>query len=395
MFESLPGFRDFYPDRCAVRNFLFDSWKTAARSFGFSEYDVPILEPLDLFREKSGDEIVGQLFSFTDKGGREVVLRPELTPSLTRLAGTRAASLKKPVKWFCIGENFRYEKPQRGRLRSHYQLNADILGEAGPGADAELIALCVRALSVFGLGPRDFRVRLSDRGLWSHFLEGRGLSGARMVEVLSIIDKRERENEAVTLAKLRPLLGDATEQFIDHLSAISSLRSLDEMRAFFSGSAARGESREALERRLEEWSALLGSLESMGLGDYLQIDLGVVRGIAYYTGFVFEVFEPTGCSRALAGGGRYNDLAERLGYAAMPAVGFGMGDVVLTDLLENRKLVPPLENALDLYLIIGGVEERCLALADADRLRNLGFCVEYPLREVGFAWPANRAPGWP
>jgi histidyl-tRNA synthetase len=166
MFKSLPGFRDFYPEDCAVRNHLFRSWRKTAQTFNFKEYDGPILESLDLFKQKSGDEIVGQLFAFEDKGGRSVALRPEMTPSLARMIGARANALKRPIKWFCIEENFRYERMQKGRLRSFYQFNADIFGEPGPGADAEIVATLIQSLTVMGLGPKDFVIRISDRHLW-------------------------------------------------------------------------------------------------------------------------------------------------------------------------------------------------------------------------------------
>jgi len=192
MFNSLPGFREFYPDDCARRNFLFDAFRRVAHRFGFKEYDAPVLEPLELYIEKSGEEIVGQLFNFTDRGEREVALRPELTPSLARLVGAKASSLAMPVKWFNIGEHYRYERPQKGRLRAFYQFNGDILGEPGPAADAELIALLVEILRELGLTDKDFRIRLSDRNLWFIYLEGLGLEESKATEILGIIDKSEK-----------------------------------------------------------------------------------------------------------------------------------------------------------------------------------------------------------
>ncbi|MDR3227955.1 MAG: ATP phosphoribosyltransferase regulatory subunit, partial [Puniceicoccales bacterium] len=164
-FTTLPGFREFYPRERAIQKHIFDIWRKTAGAFNFQEWDAPVLEPLELFTEKSGEEIVRQLFNFEDKGGRQVTLRPEMTPSLARMVGARANALRRPIKWFAIGENFRYEKQQKGRLRAFYQYNADLLGEAGPTADAEIIALCVESLRAFGLTAADFRVRLSDRTL--------------------------------------------------------------------------------------------------------------------------------------------------------------------------------------------------------------------------------------
>ena len=186
-FQSLPGFREFYPEDCAARNGLFNAWRGAARRHGFAEYDAPVLEPLELFTEKSGEEIRTQLFEFEDKGGRKVALRPEMTPSLARLVAAQAGSLRKPVKWFSIGECFRYEKPQKGRLRSFYQFNADILGEAGPGADAECIALLVESLKACGLDEGEFEIRISDRKLWFLYLASKGLSEEQAIAALAII----------------------------------------------------------------------------------------------------------------------------------------------------------------------------------------------------------------
>ncbi|MEM8549656.1 MAG: ATP phosphoribosyltransferase regulatory subunit, partial [Verrucomicrobiota bacterium] len=195
MFQTLPGFREFYPEDCAIRNYLFETWRASAQCFGFAEFDGPLLEPLELITAKSGDEIVSQLFNFEDKGGRLVTLRPELTPTLARLVGAKAGSLKRPVKWFGIAENFRYEKPQKGRLRSHYQLNADLLGDTSPAADAEIIALLIQTLCAFGLGQEHFVLRLSDRELWLLLLALRGIEGEPALLALNAIDKMERESE--------------------------------------------------------------------------------------------------------------------------------------------------------------------------------------------------------
>lgn len=205
MLEVLPGFRDFYPDDCRKRNYLFERWKQWARRFDFEPYDIPTLEPLDLFTKKAGDEIVGQLFHFVDQGGRAVALRPELTSSLARMVGNRANSLKRPVKWYNIAENFRYERKQRGRLRSHYQFNADIFGETGCHADADVMALALTLLADFGFSPQDISLRLSDRDLWALFLSALGFDGERALAVLAVIDKMERMPEPELRQKLQPL----------------------------------------------------------------------------------------------------------------------------------------------------------------------------------------------
>ncbi len=212
-FETLPGFREFYPKACARRNHIFGCWRSVARAFNFLEYDAPVLEPLELYIEKSGEEIVGQLFNFEDRGGRTVALRPEMTPSLARLIGAKANSLKRPVKWFNIGEHYRYERPQKGRLRAFYQLNVDIFGEQGSAADAELITLLCQSLQSFGLNDSDFKVRLSDRDLWLLMLAAEGLDEAGSATVLGIIDKMERTDRKKTIEKLALMLGDEAGRF--------------------------------------------------------------------------------------------------------------------------------------------------------------------------------------
>jgi len=384
MLESLPGFREFLPERCAVRNHLFRVWRQTARRFGFREYDAPILEPLELFTEKSGPEIVDQLFAFVDKGGRQVALRPELTPSLARLVGARAASLAKPVKWFAVGEQFRYERPGKGRLRSFYQFNADILGEAGPGADVELIALCLASLEAFGLGPQDVVLRLSDRRLWVGVLELLGVQPDQLEAVLRVIDKIERQSPEASQAALVMAVGEGVAGRV--LGAYATLRTAEDGPALAAVLAELGVPAEGpLAERLAEWQGMLETLEAMGYADWIRVDLGIVRGLAYYTGFVYEVFERSGEGRALCGGGRYDKLIGKLGYADLPAAGFAVGDVTLTDALESRGLMPVLVDKPDVYLVVGsGRAERRAAAATASALRRVGWAVEYGLRETGF-----------
>lgn len=387
MFERLPGFRDFYPEACARRNHLFRLWSQTARRFGFVEYDIPTLEPLELFTEKSGPEIVSQLFNFEDKGGRAVALRPELTPSLARMVGSRANALKRPIKWFNVAENFRYEKPQKGRLRSHYQFNCDIFGEAGSGADAELIAVCVESLRALGLNETDFVLRLSDRGLWMAYLAALGHEGDAALGILGTIDKLERNDRETSLQELGPYFGEASGDFLANVENLVGLRSFHELERFFLAQAPNAASRERLAARLADWRELLDGLEAFGLAPFIRLDLGIVRGLAYYTGFVFEIFElgekgTTG--RALAGGGRYDHLIEKLGYTPLPAVGFGIGDVTMTDLLEKKGLFPEFIGGTEVYAVIGGPAERKVAMEDIALLRRNGLSVEYPLKQVGF-----------
>ncbi|WP_415907562.1 histidine--tRNA ligase [Oleiharenicola sp. Vm1] len=377
-FQSLPGFREFYPEDFSRRQHIFRVWRQAATSYGFQEYDAPVLEPLELYTTKSGDEIEGQLFSFTDKGGRDVSLRPEMTPTVCRLVGAKAGALKRPIKWFSIAEFYRYERAQKGRLRAFNQFNADIFGEAGPEAEIELIALLVQCLAGFGLTKDDFYVRLSDRDLWFFYLEALGFNDAQSRGILGAIDRYEKMGDDAFkgYVEAHGALADETKARVLAFLQIKSLADLEAALAPFAS--------EKLNARLADWRKVLGGLAAMGLSDFVSVDLAVVRGLAYYTGFVFEAFDRKGDLRALAGGGRYNDLVKKLGYADLPAVGFAIGDVTTGLLLEQRGLAPTFVNAPDLYAVIGGEQERLAAFADIRALRAAGWRVEYPLKDVAF-----------
>lgn len=378
-FQTLPGFREFYPEDLGRRTHIFRLWRQAAVNFGFSEYDAPILEPLELYKAKSGDEIEAQLFSFTDKGGREVALRPEMTPTVCRLVGARANALKRPIKWFNLGEFYRYERMQRGRGRCFSQLNADVFGEPGPEAEIELIALLIQCFTAFGLTEDDFYVRLSDRNLWFYYLETLGFDAARTRSMLGAIDKYEKLGDdafkdfAGAFGPLEPAIKAKILGFLQ----VKSLEALEAAVAATGGG-------DKLGARLGEWRKLISGLEAMGLGAYVAVDLGVVRGLAYYTGFVFEAFDRKGELRALAGGGRYDDLVQKLGGPALPAVGFAIGDMTFGLLLEQRGLTPAFVHAADVYCVIGGEKERLAAFRDIHALRAAGFRVDYPMREVAF-----------
>ena len=355
--QPLPGFRDFPPKDCAARNYIFDRWREVARRYGFVEWDGPILEPTQLYTKKSGPEIVAQLFNFTDKGEREVAMRPELTPTLARVVAAHEREFKKPLKWFSLPQCFRYEKQQRGRLREHYQFNADIIGEDSLEADVELIALCVDLLRAFGFTAQDVVVRISDREFWIDFLRSQEVPEEQWQEVLQAIDKSEREPREKTAARLGPL-------------AESTFKILDEG----------GKS--------EKLNQLVASMGVRGLADFVKVDLGIVRGLAYYSGVVFEAFDRAGKLRALAGGGRYDNLIHQLsnGAVSLPALGFAMGDVVLGELIaEHPAAKAKMEEAiaaqhdLDIYVVIAKEERRADALAAIQSLRDIGYRVDYPL----------------
>jgi histidyl-tRNA synthetase len=392
LFQSLPGFRDFCPEAFARRNHLFRVWRRTASAFGFSEYDAPVLEPLDLYKAKSGDEIEQQLFSFTDKGGREVALRPEMTPTVCRMVGAQAGSLKRPIKWFSIAEFYRYERAQKGRERAFFQLNADIFGEAGVEAEIELIALLVQCLAGFGLTEEDFFVRLSDRDLWFFYLEALGLDELRVRAMLVAIDKFEKLGEGA-FKSYADQFGPVDPGLKEKVLGFLGVKSLEQLEQVTPGLVAQGllgtgEKAQAvvakLAARLAEWRRLLEGLAAMGLARFVTVDLGVVRGLAYYTGFVFEAFDRKGELRAIAGGGRYNNLVAKLGGPDLPAVGFAIGDVTMGLLLEARGLAPAYVSAAEVYAVLGGEAERKVAFADINALRAAGFRVEYPLKPLAF-----------
>ncbi|MGI9188978.1 MAG: histidine--tRNA ligase [Longimicrobiaceae bacterium] len=367
--NALPGFRDFYPEDFAVRDHIVRMWREVARRYGFREYDGPPLEELDLYVEKSGPEIVQQLYSFTDKGEREVALRPEMTPTLARMVAARANGLRKPIKWVSVPQLFRYERQQRGRLREHFQLNVDIVGEAGVGADAELLACAIDVLRAFGLTERDVVARVSDRKLLRALLLNLGVDEEALTLVYNIVDKLERQPEEAIAARLT---GEA------YLETETTQRVLElfRRRDWESVSSEYGSRPGVAEEvaRLRDYFALL---EAIGVRDFVRFDLSVVRGLAYYTGIVWELWDARGELRAIAGGGRYDDLLRRVGGADLPALGFGMGDVVLGELLADRGLLPEGSAGIDYYLVIVTDDERAAALGLAHRLREAGASVEY------------------
>jgi histidyl-tRNA synthetase len=361
--QPLPGFRDFLPDDCAARNFIFARWREVCRRYGFVEWDGPVLEPTELYKKKSGPEIVAQLFNFTDKGDREVALRPELTPTLARVVAAHEREFRKPLKWFSIGQFFRYEKQQRGRLREHFQLNCDIIGDSSEEADAEVLALMIDLFRSFGFTENDLRIYISHRGAWAAFLQhqGHNFSAERMQEFLAIVDK---------LDALKPEISD------EKLKALGV--SLDLVNRFIS----------MPENYFDGFNTLADKMKVRGLGRFITIRPAIVRGLAYYTGFVFEAFSLSGKLRAIAGGGRYDNLIGQLsdGAVSLPALGFAMGDVVLGEMIQDvpaaRARVADFvrrEYALDIYLIIAKEERRSDALRQLQQLRESGWRIDYPL----------------
>ena len=370
-FSRLPGFRDFAPGDLALRNHIFETWRRVSRGYGFLEYDGPPLEPLGLYVEKSGEEIVEQLYNFGDKGGREVALRPEMTPTLARMLAERSRGMPKPIRWFSLPQLFRYERSQRGRLREHFQLNVDIVGEAGVAADAEVLAVAVDAVRGLGLRESDFVARVNDRRLVTTVLTQAGVRAGKQPGCLAVIDKAGRAGPAKTRAGLEGLGLDASA--VTTLAELVAEGSWERLGSRF----ADDEGVLAAMQPLEEHRAIL---EAMGLGAYIEFDFTVVRGLAYYTGIVFELFDRAGELRAICGGGRYDRLLELVGGEPLPAVGFGMGDVVLGELLRDRGLVPGAAPSCDYFVVWVGAEQRTMGLELSHRLREAGHSVMYALK---------------
>ena len=344
--QPLPGFRDFFPPEHAALRGIFQAWREASRCGGFTEYEGPELESLELYTEKSGDEIVGQLYHFTDKGDRQVALRPEMTPTLARMVASQHRNYRKPIKWFSVPRLFRYERPQKGRHREHYQWNCDIVGEKSPMAEAELIGVLCLGLSLLGLGPKDVVVKVSDRSWWDAFLEKQGVGETERPTVLRTLDRLESATAEQRREKLGALAG-AVEAVWEGKSADSE---------------AVGQVRKGV--------------EALGYGDWCETDYRVVRGLAYYTGVVFEVHDRAGKLRAVAGGGRYDDLLKRLGGEDLPAVGFGMGDAVLAELLREKKIAMPQAAGAEIF-IVAEAKEQDMALQITGQLRRSGFSVDF------------------
>ncbi|MFN2637191.1 MAG: histidine--tRNA ligase [Gemmatimonadaceae bacterium] len=369
---ALPGFRDFYPEQLATRNYLMSVWRDVARRYGFVEYDGPPLEPLELYTRKSGDEIVGQLYAFKDKGDRDVALRPEMTPTLARMVAAKANAMRKPIRWFSMPQLFRYERQQKGRLREHFQLNVDIIGEPSIAADAELLAVAIDVMRAVGLSSGDVRARVSDRRLLSAVLQHSGVAQAEMSDVFAAIDKAGREPRAVTQDKV-----DKTVKNADARKRVA--RMLDNAHDLDAVASDFADSADVVEE-ITLMREYLAFLDALGVGDWVDFDLSIVRGLAYYTGKVFELFDAKGELRAICGGGRYDDLLSTIGGVDLPALGFGMGDVVLTELLRSRNLIPDAPLATEYW--VAAEDESLLAdvMAVAGRLRAKSRSAEYALR---------------
>ncbi len=372
--QPVKGTRDVYPQDMRLRQWLFGHWRAVAGAFGFEEYDACVLEHEELYVRKAGDEITGQLYNFTDKGGRQVALRPEMTPSLARMIMARGNALALPLRWFAIPQCFRYERMQKGRKREHFQWNMDIVGQPGVAAEVELMAAQVAFLRRVGVavdGPQPaVRLRVSDRRVLHGLMTDLGISPETAAAVYIIIDKHDKIGRQATATLLGEQgLDDATAERILDLLALRGLDRLVEAL----GREAPG---------VADLTRLLELAEAAGFAHLIDIDLGVVRGLSYYTGTVWELFDAQGGMRAIAGGGRYDGLLPMLGGKAQPMVGFGFGDVVILDLLEELGLLPQLAPQVDDYIYPLEEAQFATAVALAARRRAAGrtVIVDYSTR---------------
>jgi histidyl-tRNA synthetase len=381
--QTPPGMRDFYPEDMRLQNWLFDQWRAASRAFGFAEYEGPIFEFLDLYTLKSGEEIVSQLFNFEDRGGRRFAIRPEMTPTLARMIAARANALPRPIKWFSIPRMCRAEKPQRGRLREFFQWNIDVLGTEDPLADAEVIAVAVDFLKRVGLTDADVVVRLSSRPLAASLLRGVGVEEGGIGRAFELLDRRDRippDKFAVMWAEAFSA-GPALEA----VAGLLEPRSFDESCAL-AERAGGGEVAAPL-RGLRE------ALDHLGAWSYCALDLTTVRGLAYYTGVVFEVHARNAQLRALLGGGRYDNLVGLLGGPAIPGVGFGMGDAPMIEMLREVGKLPDVGESLDLFVIDADESFFADALRLVGRLRESGLAVDFSYKRAALGKQLRAATG--
>ena len=379
MAQGVRGTRDFYPEDMRLRNWLFDNFDDAALLHGFQEYDAPVLESEELYTRKQGEEITQQLYNFKDKGDRKVALRPEMTPSLARMVMSRAGVLPMPIKWYSIPQCWRYERTQRGRGREHYQWNVDIWGTDEISADAELISVLVTFFRSVGLTEEDLVIKMSSRKVLEEVLGSLGLKGDIFAKTCIIVDKMDKLPADTISQQLSELgLDESSILTIQSTLAIKDMESLGKNL---------GEESVAV----KELTSLFSALEAYGISGWIEFDASIVRGLAYYTGPVFEAHDRAGELRAICGGGRYDKLLSTLGGKDLPATGFGFGDMVIMELLAEKGLVPELIADIDDVVISLSPELRNAAMSVASSLRNTGRSVDLVLEEKRLKWAFKHA----
>ena len=377
--QGVRGTRDFYPEDMRLRNWLFDNFTDAALLHGFDEYDAPVLEHEELYTRKQGEEITQQLYNFQDKGERKVALRPEMTPSLARMVMARAGGLPMPIKWFSIPQCWRYERTQRGRGREHYQWNVDIWGTNEISADAELISILVTFFEGVGLTPKDLVIKISSRKVLEEVLGSLGISGENFSKTCIIVDKMDKlpadviENQLIELGH--------NPEAISKIQSILGMKNMDELAKSLGGESI----------AVSELNLLFNSIDSYGISEWVEFDASIVRGLAYYTGAVFEAHDREDKFRAICGGGRYDKLLSTLGGKDLPATGFGFGDMVIMELLAEKNLIPELISGIEDIVIPLNPELRSASVTVAAALRDIGRTVDLVLEDKKLKWAFKHA----
>ena len=371
------GTRDFYPEDMRLRTWLFDQWRDVAKTYGFSEYDAPVLESESLYTRKAGEEVTQQLYNFVDKGDRSVALRPEMTPSLARMVMAKKGGLPLPLKWFSIPQCWRYERMTRGRRREHFQWNMDIWGVAGEEADAELLSAMVTFFKNVGLSSDDVGIKINSRLVIGEVLTELGIPPEKFAATCVLVDKLEK-------VPLDAIQGDLEElglerSVIEKLTTVLTVKTIDGIKDTLGPESA----------AVQQLEKLFSLCEAYGISDWVLFDASVVRGLAYYTGVVFEAFDRKGELRAIAGGGRYDKLLETFGGEPTPAAGFGFGDAVIVELLKERNVLPSFDSSgVDTVVFSMGQDSEVYsaALQVATKLRAAGMSVDVVLEDKKPKW---------
>ena len=379
MTKGVRGTRDFYPEDMRLRNWLFDNFTYASLLHGFEEYDSPILEHEELYTRKQGEDIVKQLYNFEDKGSRKVSLRPEMTPSLARMVMSRAGVLPMPIKWFSIPQCWRYERTQKGRGREHYQWNVDVWGTNEISADAELFSVIVTFLESVGLTENDVVIRVSSRKVLEEVLGSLGIEGDLFAQTCVIVDKMDKLSPEAINEQLSGL-GHSKEV----ISTIQSTLGINSLKSLKNTLKKDSEA-------LNDLQTLFEAIESYGISDWVEFDGSIVRGLAYYTGCVFEVNDREGKFRAICGGGRYDKLLSTLGGKDLPATGFGFGDMVIMELLADKDLLPELLSGVEDVVISLSSDLRNVAVKVASVLRSSDRLVDLVLDDKKMKWAFKHA----
>ena len=379
MAKGVKGTRDFYPEEMRLRNWLFDNFTYASLLHGFEEYDAPVLENEDLYTRKQGEDIVKQLYNFKDKGDRKVSLRPEMTPSLARMVMSRAGVLPMPIKWFSIPQCWRYERMQKGRGREHFQWNVDIWGTSEISADAELFSVITTFLEGVGLTEEDVVIRVSSRKVLEEALGSLGIEGDAFAQTCIIVDKMDKLSPEVINEKLTEL-GHSSE-VISKIQSTLGVKHLNSLKKVLNPDS----------EALKELTTLFEAVESYGISDWVEFDGSIVRGLAYYTGSVFEVNDRKGEFRAICGGGRYDKLLSTLGGKDLPATGFGFGDMVIMELLKDKNLLPQLLSGVEDIVIALDPELKNVAVKVASVLRDSDRLVDLVLENKKIKWAFKHA----